>query len=196
MKVSSTRSMTVVPLLLAGLIVPTAAAAAATSHGATVVYADRGARASSVCGKVSAASVSAIVGYSVPSGTPYTVSSKPTKEDFETSAVTTICTYGVENSMASIEKAVSLSYETLSKALTTTQMQELAAKASATAKFKFSAYSGLGVPAFYFILTESGITGQGITGVEGGVHYFGATMETKSATKSELAALAKLAENL
>jgi hypothetical protein len=75
-------------------------------------------------------------------------------------------------------------------------MQQSIKKASLTAKFKFSAYSGLGVPAFYFSLTESGITGQGITGVVSGTHYFGASVETKNVSMSKLAALAKLAEKL
>jgi hypothetical protein len=45
-------------------------------------------------------------------------------------------------------------------------------------------------------LTESGITGQGITGVLGGTTYFGASVESKKVSKSSLAALAKLAETL
>jgi len=52
------------------------------------------------------------------------------------------------------------------------------------------------VPAFYFSLTESGITGQGITGVIGGTNYFGASVESKNVSTSKLAALAKLAEKL
>jgi hypothetical protein len=75
-------------------------------------------------------------------------------------------------------------------------MQQSLAKASSLAKFTFKTYSGLGVPAFYFSLTESGITGQGITGVLGGTTYFGASVESKSVSKSTIAALAKLAEKL
>jgi hypothetical protein len=98
--------------------------------------------------------------------------------------------------MATIVKAVTLSYEVISKPLTTAEMQASIKKASSTAKFKFSAYSGLGVPAFYFSLTEAGITGQGITGVADGTHYFGADVETAKVPKSTIAALAKLAANL
>ena len=74
--------------------------------------------------------------------------------------------------------------------LTPSEMQQ------SIAKFKFSTYSGLGVPAFYFSLTESGITGQGITGVLGSTTYFGASVESKNVSKATLGALAKLAEKL
>lgn len=151
---------------------------------------------SSICDKVSASSVSAIIGYKVPAGTPYSLSVKPTAENFGISGKVTTCTYGAETSMATILKAVSLSFETISKPLTTAEMQQSIEKATKLAKFKFSTYSGLGVPAFYFILTESGITGQGITGVLGGTTYFGASVESKKVSMSQLAALAKLAEKL
>jgi hypothetical protein len=183
------------------LIAVPAVAQAASRSGATIqgrhtVAGTAAALSSSICGRVSAASVSSIIGYKVPPGTPYTLSLKPTKENYEISGTETICTYGAETNMATILKAVSLSFETLSRPLTTSEMQQAIAKASKLAKFKFSAYSGLGVPAFYFSLTESGITGQGITGVLGGRNYFGASVETKNVSMSKLAALAKLAEKL
>jgi hypothetical protein len=154
------------------------------------------ARVSSICNKVSAAAVSEIIGYKVPAATAYTLAIKPTKVNFEISGTETSCTYGAETSMAAVQKAVSLSIETISRPLTSAEMQQSIAKASALAKFKFSTYSGLGVPAFYFILSESGITGQGITGVLGGKTFFGASVESKTVSKSTLAALAKLAEKL
>jgi hypothetical protein len=98
--------------------------------------------------------------------------------------------------MAALLKDVTLSYELLSKPLTTTQMEQSISKATAGSKFKFAPYSGLGIPAFYFILNESGITGQGITALRGATHYFGASVETKNITKSQLASLVKLAEKL
>ncbi|HTT59754.1 MAG TPA: hypothetical protein VMF33_06865 [Acidimicrobiales bacterium] len=152
--------------------------------------------ASSVCGKVSAASVSAIVGYKVPAPTTYTIALKPTKENYEVSGSDVICTYGAETSMATILKAVSLSVEIISKPLTEAQMQASIAKATKDAKFTFSAYSGLGVPAFYFKLAEAGITGQGLTVIANGTHYYGASVETAKITKSQLGSLAKLAEQL
>jgi hypothetical protein len=98
--------------------------------------------------------------------------------------------------VAALLKDVTLSYEVISKPLTTSEMQQSIAKASKSVKFKFIAYSGLGVPGFYFKLTEASITGQGITGVVSGTHYFGASVENKNVSKSTLAALAKLAETL
>jgi hypothetical protein len=188
----------VLPAARAGALVviavPAVAQAAArsgvTNQGRHSVEGSSKALSSSICGKVSAASVSSIIGYKVPAGVPYTRSIKPTKANYEISGKETICTYGAETSMATILKAVTLSFETLSKPLTPSEMQQ------SIAKFKFSTYSGLGVPAFYFSLTESGITGQGITGVLGGTNYFGASVESKKVSKSSLAALAKLAEKL
>jgi hypothetical protein len=185
---------------LALVALPVGAQAATRSglsnHGRHVVESIATSRTSSVCSKVSAAAVSSIIGYKVPAGVPFTRSIKPTKENYEISGTETICTYGAETSMATILKAVSLSFESISKPLTSAEMQQSLAKASSLAKFKFSAYTGLGVPAFYFSLTESGITGQGITGVIGGTNYFGASVESKNVSTSKLAALAKLAEKL
>ncbi|MFZ1063059.1 MAG: hypothetical protein WAN30_06260 [Acidimicrobiales bacterium] len=150
----------------------------------------------SICAKVSAAQVSSLIGYKVPAGVADTLQVKPTKENYEISGTTTTCTYGAETSMATILKAVTLSYETISKPLTPAEMQASIAKTSSIAHFKFSTYTGLGVPGFYFSLTEAGITGQGITGVKNGTTYFGASVESKSVSKSTIAALAKLAEGL
>lgn len=152
---------------------------------------------SSICSKVSAASVSSIIGYKVPAGSAYTINIKPTAANFETSAVETTCTYGAQTSTAALLKDVTLSMEVLSKPLTTSEIQQSIAKASsASYKIKFTSYSGLGVPAFYFSLTAAGITGQGITVVPSGTRYFGGSVETKNLSMSKLASLAKLAEQL
>ena len=180
-------------LFAAGLFVPLSAGATSLSHHNTHSYSRA---ASSVCAKVSAASVSAIVGHKVPAGTPYTINTKATPTNFGVSAVDTTCTYGAQTSMAALLKTVTLSYEVLSKPLTTSQMEQSISKATAGSKFKFSSYSGLGFPAFYFILNEAGITGQGILGVKSATHYYGASVETKNITKSQLASLVKLAEQL
>ena len=74
-------------------------------------------------------------------------------------------------------------------------MQQLVKKDTSLAKFVFSPYPGLGAPAFYFTLTESGITGQGIS-IDKGLHYYGASVETAKTSKSKVAALASLAEKL
>jgi hypothetical protein len=149
---------------------------------------------STICSKVSAASVSSVIGYKLPAPTFFTMKVKPTTENYEISGTETDCTYGAETNMATIVKAVTLSWETISKPLTTAEMQQSIAKVSKLAKFKFTTYSGLGVPAFYFSLSESGITGQGITGVIGGTTYFGASVESKTVSKSTIAALAKLGQ--
>jgi hypothetical protein len=186
--------------VIALVAVPTIAQAASRS-GVTIAgrQAEAGkppALSSSICAKVSAASISSIIGYKVPAGTGTTFNIKPTKANYEISGTNTVCTYGTASSMAALLKDVSLSYEVISKPLTTAEMQQSIKEATKTAKFKFSAYSGLGVPGYYFSLSEAGITGQGITGVQNGTHFFGASVESKSISKSALAALAKLAEQL
>jgi hypothetical protein len=186
-----------VSVLLAVPVVAQAAARSVSSiRGQHTAVIHETARTSSICDKVSAATVSGIIGYKVPAGTATTFAVKPTKANFGISGTNTICTYGSASSMAALLKDVSLSYEVISKPLTSAEIQESLAKASKNVKIKFSPYSGLGVPGFYFSLTEAGITGQGISGIVGGTHYFGASVESKSVSKSTLAALAKLAEKL
>ncbi|MGA2970590.1 MAG: hypothetical protein ABSE75_12390 [Acidimicrobiales bacterium] len=178
------------------LAVPAVAQAASSIHGRQTNAVHITARASSICDKVSAASVSALIGYKVPAGTGTTFNIKPTKANYEISGTNTICTYGSAKSMAAVLKDVSLSIEVISKPLTSAEMQQSIEKASKTAKIKFTTYSGLGVPGFYFSVTEEGITGQGITGIENGTHFFSADVENKNVSKSTIAALAKLAEKL
>lgn len=151
---------------------------------------------SSVCNRVSTSAISSIVGYKVPSGTLNVSHLKPTTSNYETSGVETTCTYGGFTSVAAVLKEVTLTYEVLSKPLTTAEIQGTLAKASSIAKLKFIAYSGLGVPGFYFSITEGGLTGQGITGILTGTRLFGASVESKTLSKSKIAALAKLAEKL
>ena len=180
------------------MAIPVAAQAASRSGAPQVRHTSTStAKAqSSICGTVSAAAVSSIIGYKVPAGTFSTFNVKASKTNYETAAVLTTCTYGLETSMAAIQKAVTLSAEVLAKPLTASEIQQSIKKASALVKVKFSAYSGLGVPAFYFSLTESGLTGQGITAIPNGTHYYSAEVETKSVSKATLAALTKLAEKL
>jgi hypothetical protein len=193
----ATRALVVGFVILSTLLVPSLAQASSpASSPLQGRHVAKIARTSSVCGKVSAAQVSALIGYKVPAGTFSSFKVKPTKENFEISGTDTTCTYGAETSMATILKAVTLTYETISKPLTPTQMQESLAKTSSVAHFTFSTYNGLGVQAFYFKLTEEGITGQGITGVKNGTTFFGASVESKSVSESTIAALAKLAEDL
>lgn len=182
------------------LAVPTVAQAASrsgsTAQARHAAANTKKAMASSICSKVSAASVSAIIGYTVPAPKTDTFAIKPTKANYGISGTNTICTYGAETSMATIVKAVTLEYEVTDKPLTAAELQASIKKASSIAKFKFTTYSGLGVPGFYFSLTEAGITGQGITGIEDGTHFFSADVENKNVSKATIAKLTELAKNL
>ena len=151
---------------------------------------------SSICAKVSAATISSIIGYKVPAGVESTFAVKPTAANFHVSGTNTVCTYGAETSMATILKAVSLTYEVISKPLTAAELQKSIEAVTKDAKFKFVPYSGLGVPGYYFSITEDNITGQGMTGIQNSTHFFGASVESKTVSKSTLSALAKLAEGL
>jgi hypothetical protein len=196
-----TRSLLVAALSVATLVSLPALAQASTRSGG--VLDGRGAtttkpvaHASGVCSKISAASVSALVGYKVPAGIESTFNLKPTAANFHISGVNTVCTYGGSTTMAALLKDVSLSFETVSKPLTSAELQQSLAKAEVGAKFKFVPYSGQGITGFYFSLTEAGITGQGISVEENSTHFSGASVESKTISKSTLVALAKLAEKI
>ena len=192
MRALTTRTLPVLVLAGASVAVPSTALAASSSGPRS---SERPLAAASICSKVSGAAVSKIIGYKLPNASTYTFTTKATAANFGVAATTTTCTYGAETSMASILRAVTLSFETLSKPLTTSQMQKLVKKDTSLAKFVFSPYPGLGAPAFYFTLTESGITGQGIS-IDKGLHYYGASVETGKTSKAKVAALASLAEKL
>jgi hypothetical protein len=186
--------------VVALVAIPTMAQAASRSGVAiSGTRADAGTptpRSSSICDKVSAATISSIIGYKVPAGTATTFNIKPTAANYHISGTNTVCTYGTASSMSALLKDVSLTYEVTSKPVTAAEMEQSIKKTEKLAKFTFTSYSGLGVPGYYFSLTEDGITGQGITGVQNGTHFFGSSVESKTVSKSALAALAKLAENL
>ncbi len=150
--------------------------------------------AAAICGKVSAGSVSRIVGFSVPAATALTTNVKPTKQNDEISALVTSCTYGSETSLAKLDKTVGLSYEVTSRALTTADLKEGLSQAQKL-NMKLVPYSGLGLSAFYFSFTNGGVTSQGISGLAG-TKEFGAFVYTKAVSMSELAALVRLAEKL
>ena len=150
---------------------------------------------SSICSKVSAAAVSAIVGYRVPAATTTTVHLKPTAQNFGVSGVTTLCVFGAQTSLAADKKAVTLTFEITSRALTAQDVKtQLATLKSAGLKITVAPYSGLGVPAFLFTETAAGIKAAGIVGLAGKT-YFGATV-LHPLPISKLASLAKLARTL
>ena len=150
--------------------------------------------AAAICGKVSAGSVSRIVGFSVPAATALTNNLTPTKQNDEISAVVTSCTYGSQTNLATLNKTVGLSYEVTSRPLTTADLKEGLSQAQKL-NMKLVPYSGLDLPAFYFSFTNGGVTSQGISGLAG-TKEFGAFVYTKAVSKSELAALVRLAEKL
>jgi hypothetical protein len=171
--------------------------------GATVLGAAPGvAQASSVpdlsaaaaCRQVSAASVSAIVGFSVPAATASADHLKPSKQNDGISATLTSCTYGSETSVAALAKTVGLSYEVTSRALTEADLKKGISEAQ-NLKINFVPYSGLGLSAFYYTFTEGGVLARGLTALNGKKEY-GAFVYTKSVSTAKLAALVKLAEKL
>lgn len=151
-----------------------------------------------ICNNVSAASVSAIVGYTVPAPTFFTNKEPATKKNFYISGVSGACTYGKETSEASILKAVTLDVEVTSKPFTAAQLKEEITSVESLEKtlhFKITPYSGLGTPAFYFSLSDSTYFGQGISSISG-TTYFGASVNNKNLSIAKLGSLAKLAEKL
>lgn len=149
---------------------------------------------SSYCSKVSAASVSAIVGHSVPAGSYSTYKAKATKTDHEISGVVSSCTYGAGTTLAALAKDVVLDVEVTSRSLTGADLKYALSQA-AKLKIKFTPYSGLGMTAFYYTFTEEGINVQGMDAIAGTTSY-SAGIYTKTPAISKLAALVKLTEKL
>jgi hypothetical protein len=154
----------------------------------------RQAPASSFCSKVSAASVSAIVGHSVPAGSFSTYKGKATKTNDEISSVVSSCSYGAVTSIALLAKVVVLSVDVTSRPLTGADL-EYALSQAQKLKIKFTPYSGLGMTAFYYTFTTGGIPIQGMDAISGTTSY-SAGIYTKTPAMSTLAALVKLAEKL
>jgi len=152
----------------------------------------------SPCSRVSAAAVSAIVGYKVPAPIANTTHLPAVAKDHFISSVETSCTYGPQKTLPEIEKAVTLQVATTSKALSIAGVKKnLAAeeKTSHAAKWTINDYHGLGVPAVYVTLKLAGLTGQVITAVSG-THTYGAVVESSHISLTQLASLARLAAKL
>ncbi len=179
--------------IVIGIALLGASSATASSSGVVA----RAARplSSSICSKVSPASVSALIGYSVPAATVDIRKLKATKQSYGISAVLTTCTFGAQTSLAALTKDVTLTLEVTSRPFTTSEFRQALSKvATATLKVKVAPYSGLGVPALYITTRGGGISGEGIYGIAG-TRVFGATV-FKPLSKSKLASLAKLAQSL
>jgi hypothetical protein len=151
---------------------------------------------SSICRRVSAASVAAIVGHSVPAPTAGVFPQSPTKKNLGISGVLTICTYGTETSATAISQTVALELDVTSKPITLSEVErKLAQTSTASSKITMTPYSGLGAPAFYFTDIASSLTAQGMEVVDG-TRSIAATVFTTRLSKTKFAALTKLAEKL
>jgi hypothetical protein len=181
------------PMLLGSIAAAGLAAGGASAQAARIATA-----APSVCSHVSPASISAIVGYSVPAGVASTVHVKATRSNYEISSVDTTCSYGAETSIAALKKTVLLETAVASKALSAAQIQasfKKAEKAAHAIDFKIVSYSGLGVTGYYATETISGIYAQIVAGMSG-THSFSAAVYSKTISESKVGALARLAEKL
>jgi hypothetical protein len=179
-----------------GAIALVGLAASAVGMAPAVAGATTTSQASSICSKVPASAVAAIVGYSVPAGQPDTLTLPATKTNYEISTKSTSCTYGNETSLATISKVVTLDIETTSKSLTTAEIkQSLAKVATVGVKMSIKPYSGLGGTAYYFTFSEAGINAQGLS-VFNGTNGFGASVENNKLSQAKLAQLTKLAGSL
>jgi hypothetical protein len=179
-----------------GAIALVGLAATAVGMAPAVVGATTTSQASSICSKVPASEIAAIVGYSVPAGQVDDITLPATKTNYEISTKSISCTYGNETSLATISKVVTLTIETTSKSLTTAEIQASLAKvATDGVKMTIKPYSGLGGTAYYFTFSEAGITAQGLS-VFNGTHGFGAAIETSKLSQAKLAQLTKLASSL
>jgi len=176
------------------LLLATVVALGLVAVPATAQASSRTKVAPSYCSRVSAASVSAIVGHSVPAGSPFTDRVKATKANHGISALVSSCTYGAVTSVAALAKDVILSLEVTSRPLTGADLQYALSQAEKL-KIKFTPYAGLGMTAFYYTFTEAGIITQGMVAISGTNNY-SAGIYTKTPAMSELAALVKLAEKL
>lgn len=150
--------------------------------------------ATSACAKVSPSSVSAIVGHSVPAATGQIIKEKASKKNFHISYQILLCTFGAEKSLADLKKSVSISYETLSRSLTSTELKKLVALQHKTPGLKIEAYPSLGGSAYYMSASDGGFQIESlITG--SGTKLYGATVDS-ALSKSKLASLLKLAQQL
>jgi hypothetical protein len=178
-------SMLVAAVVCAGIFAGAAVARTAESS------------ATQLCGKVSASSVSSVIGYTVPAAIGTTLTAKASKENDGISGSTLSCSFGSAKSMAQLKKTVELSYETVSKSLSAAEVKVLVNRtASLTGGLhvKISSYSGLSGESYLMSFSESGITVESLVSANG-TKLYGATVYGNLAA-SKLANLVKLAEKL
>ena len=152
--------------------------------------------ATKLCGKVSASSVSSIIGYTVPTAVGTTVSEPASKKNDDIAFSALNCAFGAETSIADIKKSVSVSVETLSRSLTPAELEKLVQKLHTIpgVKIKIVPYPSLGNEAYLTTFSEGGITIASLA-VGSGTKVFGATVQSASLT-SKLPSLVKLAQQL
>jgi hypothetical protein len=182
-----TRRISALAALVACVGVCAGPAAASTANSS---------KATKLCGKVSAAAVSSIIGYQVPTGSGLFLNEKASKENDYIAFSALDCTFGLEKSVASIKKSVGLSVETLSRSLTAAELKKLVEREDSITglKLKIVAYPSLGSEAYLTTFSEAGLTVENLA-TESGQHLFAATVES-STSASKLASLVKLAETL
>jgi hypothetical protein len=153
-------------------------------------------QATKLCAKVSAASVSSIIGYQVPAAVGTTLNEPASKKNDEIAFSVVNCVFGSDTSIASIKKSVNVSFETLSRSLTPAELKKLVQKENSLTgvDLKIVPYPGLGSEAYLTTFSEAGLSVESLA-VGSGKEVFGATVDTSTPT-SKLVSLEKLAEKL
>jgi hypothetical protein len=182
-----TRRISALAGAVACAVVYAAPAAASTAHAS---------KATQRCAKVSASSVSSIIGYKGPAAVGETINEKGTKANDDIAFSVLNCSFGAVTSIADLKKSVSVSTETLSHSVTPAELKKLVAKAHKAigGNVKIVPYPSLGNEAYLTTYSEDGLTIASLA-VGSGTKVFGATVQT-SALTSKLASLIKLAEKL
>jgi hypothetical protein len=184
-------------ILSTALLVAVPTLVGATTHAVLIherqFVAPRNSNPTTICNKVSAASISSIVGYKVPPGVGSTLTI-PASKSFNDSAIFTACYYGNNYGITPSARDVTLSSIVLSKPVS---LQKFVVQFGLTDVNKCTPYSGLGVPGIYCIdFYPSGLEQREVAGDLGGRLYFVAFVFTKVIPVEKIGALAKLAQEL
>jgi len=153
-------------------------------------------KATQLCSKVSASTVSSIIGRTVPAATGTVLNEKASKENDDIAFSVLNCAYGSDTTIAAIKKTVDVSLETLSRSLTAADFKKLVDQEHALSGVgvKVVPYPSLGSEAFLVTVSEAGLKLESLA-VESGTKVWGATAEGGLST-SKLASLVKLAAKL
>ncbi|HTW98375.1 MAG TPA: hypothetical protein VMD59_06335 [Acidimicrobiales bacterium] len=185
-------ALVILPAVAQAAVRPAHLAAARVSRAA----AERPSFSAASC--VSKATVSRVVGWSVPAPTAETLNLPATAKNDHIASKQSDCVYGDEESLAGLAKLVILEVGTTSKPLTSLDLPKLidsAEKAAPGSHYTFKPYSGLGTAAWYFDIQIGQFQVRGIAAARG-TTLFGSSCESPTLAISKLAALAKLAEGM